>query len=60
VDLDRWAPVLRRRTVDAGHWLPLTAPEQLAALIAEFFDAVRIGTIPCVGRAGPTAAVSVR
>ncbi|SEK85961.1 alpha/beta fold hydrolase [Streptacidiphilus jiangxiensis] len=49
-DLDRWTPVLRRRTVDAGHWLPLTRPALVADLIAEFVDAVRVGSIPSVGR----------
>jgi pimeloyl-ACP methyl ester carboxylesterase len=39
-DLDRWAPELRRRTVDAGHWLPLTHPAQLAGWIGELVDEV--------------------
>jgi pimeloyl-ACP methyl ester carboxylesterase len=43
-DLDRWAPGLRRRTVDAGHWLPLTHPEQLAGWIGELVDEVEAGT----------------
>lgn len=49
-DLDRWTPVLRRRTVDAGHWLPLTDPQATADMITEFVDAVRVGTIPSAGR----------
>jgi pimeloyl-ACP methyl ester carboxylesterase len=49
-DLDRWTPVLRRRTVDAGHWLPLTRPRELADMIAEFVDAVRVGSIPSAAR----------
>ncbi|WP_063771118.1 alpha/beta fold hydrolase [Streptacidiphilus neutrinimicus] len=49
-DLDRWTPVLRRHTVDAGHWLPLTRPQALSDLITEFVDAVRVGSIPSVGR----------
>jgi pimeloyl-ACP methyl ester carboxylesterase len=43
-DLDRWAPGLRRRTVDAGHWLPLTHPTQLAGWIEELVDEVEAGT----------------
>ncbi|MEZ0069233.1 pimeloyl-ACP methyl ester carboxylesterase [Streptacidiphilus sp. MAP12-20] len=54
-DLDTWAPVLRRRSVEAGHWLPLTRPELLAGWIAEFVDAVRVGSIPSVGHAGGAA-----
>ncbi|MFC5719818.1 SDR family oxidoreductase [Streptomyces gamaensis] len=34
--LERWAPSLRRRTVAAGHWVPRTRPDRLAAWIAEF------------------------
>lgn len=34
-DLDRVAPRLRLERVDAGHWLPRSRPEQLAALVAE-------------------------
>jgi hypothetical protein len=36
--------------VDGGHWLPLTRPAVVADLIAEFVDAVRVGSIPSVGR----------
>lgn len=43
-DLDRWATVRRRRGVDAGHWLPLTHPAQLAGWIGEFVDEVEAGT----------------
>ncbi|HEX3607762.1 MAG TPA: SDR family oxidoreductase [Candidatus Dormibacteraeota bacterium] len=42
-DLDRWAPVLRRRTVDAGHWLPRAHPAQLAGWISEFVSDVEAG-----------------
>lgn len=34
-DLDRVAPRLRVERVRAGHWLPRSRPEQLAALVAE-------------------------
>jgi len=54
-DLDRWAPVLRRRTVDAGHWLPLTRPDRLADWISEFVDAVRSGSVPSVSPDGAPA-----
>ncbi|MQA96356.1 MAG: alpha/beta fold hydrolase [Streptosporangiales bacterium] len=35
-DLPRWAPGLRRHDLDAGHWVPLTAPGLVAGRIAEF------------------------
>jgi len=54
-DLDRWAPVLRRRTVDAGHWLPLTRPDRLAEWISEFVDGVRSGSVPSVSPEAPPA-----
>ena len=44
--LERWAPLLRRRTVDAGHWLPRTHPEQVAGWIGEFVGEVEAGTPP--------------
>ena len=47
-DLDRWAPVLVRRSEDAGHWLPLTRPDRLALWISEFVDGVLDGTVPSV------------
>jgi pimeloyl-ACP methyl ester carboxylesterase len=42
-ELERWVPSLRRRTVDAGHWLPRSHPELLARWIAEFVDDVERG-----------------
>ncbi|WP_063774299.1 hypothetical protein [Streptacidiphilus rugosus] len=59
-DLDRWASVLQRRSVDAGHWLPLSRPELLAGWIAEFVDAVRVGSIPSVGHAASGARTTAR
>ena len=44
--LERWAPVLRRRHIDAGHWLPRTEPATLARWIAEFVDDVEGGDLP--------------
>ncbi|MCB5163262.1 SDR family oxidoreductase [Streptomyces bambusae] len=38
-DLEQWAPQLRRRTLDAKHWIPRTRPDQLASWIGEFVDA---------------------
>ncbi|MEU6056541.1 SDR family oxidoreductase [Streptomyces sp. NPDC047097] len=38
-DLDRWAPQLVRRALDAKHWVPRTRPDQLAAWIGEFVTA---------------------
>ena len=55
-DLDRWAPVLLRRSVAAGHWLPLTQPDRLAAWISDFVDDVRSGIFPSVS-SGPAPAV---
>ncbi|MEY9848576.1 pimeloyl-ACP methyl ester carboxylesterase [Streptacidiphilus sp. BW17] len=52
-DIDRWTPVLHRRTVDAvgpGDRLPLTRPGQVAGWVAEFVDQVRVGSIPSVKR----------
>lgn len=34
--LSRWVPVLRRRAIDAGHWLLLSHPEKVARCIAEW------------------------
>jgi pimeloyl-ACP methyl ester carboxylesterase len=45
-DLDRWVPVLRRRQLDAGHWVPRTEPETLARWIGEFVDDVEGGDLP--------------
>jgi NAD(P)-dependent dehydrogenase (short-subunit alcohol dehydrogenase family) len=42
-DLDRWVPVLRRRQIDAGHWVPRTEPDTLARWIGEFVDDVEGG-----------------
>ncbi|AXE87135.1 SDR family oxidoreductase [Streptomyces sp. Go-475] len=39
-DLEQWVPRLTRRTVQAGHWIPRTRPDQLAAWITEFVTSV--------------------
>ncbi|MGX2995891.1 SDR family oxidoreductase [Streptomyces sp. JNUCC 64] len=35
-DLERWAPGLTRRVIDAGHWIPRTHPDPLSTWIADF------------------------
>jgi pimeloyl-ACP methyl ester carboxylesterase len=42
-DVERWAPSLRRRTIDCGHWVPRTRPRELAGWIAEHVDGVEAG-----------------
>ncbi|MGW0508875.1 SDR family oxidoreductase [Streptomyces olivaceoviridis] len=42
-DLDRWAPRLTRRTLPAGHWVPRTRPDQVAAWIEQFATSVEEG-----------------
>ena len=34
----RWVAHLWRREVDAHHWLPLSHPQRMAAMIGEFVD----------------------
>ena len=34
--LSRWVPNLRRRAIDAGHWLLLSHPDKVARCIAEW------------------------
>ncbi|MFD4970344.1 SDR family oxidoreductase [Streptomyces sp. NPDC058424] len=38
-DLEQWAPGLVRRMLPAGHWVPRTRPDQLAAWITQFVTA---------------------
>ncbi|MFG2946642.1 SDR family oxidoreductase [Streptomyces adustus] len=42
-ELEQWAPRLTRRTLPAGHWIPRTRPDQLAAWITEFATDVERG-----------------
>ncbi|MEH0420093.1 SDR family oxidoreductase [Streptomyces sp. B21-083] len=44
--LERWAPGLVRRTIDAKHWIPRTRPDQVAAWIGEFATANEAGQLP--------------
>ncbi len=44
--LEQWVPQLTRRTIQAGHWIPRTRPEQLAAWIEEFVTSVESGRSP--------------
>ncbi|MFE9169308.1 SDR family oxidoreductase [Streptomyces kebangsaanensis] len=41
--LERWAPDLVRRVLPAGHWVPRTRPDQLAAWITDFVTATEGG-----------------
>ncbi|MFB7459705.1 SDR family oxidoreductase [Streptomyces sp. NPDC056188] len=41
--LEQWAPGLVRRTLPAGHWVPRTRPDQLAAWITQFVTATEGG-----------------
>ncbi|WP_026425032.1 SDR family oxidoreductase [Actinokineospora inagensis] len=43
-DLEHWIPRLWRRPVVAGHWVPLSHPDALARMVAEFVD--HIGGAP--------------
>ncbi|MFE6520174.1 SDR family oxidoreductase [Streptomyces sp. NPDC057794] len=45
-ELERWAPRLVRRTIRAGHWIPRTRPDQVAAWIGEFVRSVESGEAP--------------
>ncbi|GGY29588.1 SDR family oxidoreductase [Streptomyces djakartensis] len=42
-ELEHWVPHLIRRTLPAGHWIPRTRPDQLAAWITEFVTSVENG-----------------
>ncbi|MEU1939155.1 SDR family oxidoreductase [Streptomyces coeruleorubidus] len=44
--LEQWVPQLTRRTVQAGHWIPRTRPDQLASWIEEFVTSVESGRSP--------------
>ncbi|MER6627886.1 SDR family oxidoreductase [Streptomyces sp. NPDC000987] len=39
-ELERWVPRLTRRTLPAGHWIPRTRPDRVAALIDDFVTSV--------------------
>lgn len=42
-DLPAWVPKLWRREIDAGHWVQISHPEQIAAMAAEFVEMVANG-----------------
>ncbi|GGX16391.1 SDR family oxidoreductase [Streptomyces lomondensis] len=44
--LEQWVPQLTRRTIAAGHWVPRTRPDQLAAWIEDFVTSVENGRSP--------------
>ncbi|MGK5695022.1 SDR family oxidoreductase [Streptomyces sp. URMC 128] len=48
--LEQWVPQLTRRTVQAGHWIPRTRPDQLASWIEEFVTSVESGRSPVAAR----------
>ncbi|MGQ5225309.1 SDR family oxidoreductase [Streptomyces sp. yara] len=48
--LEQWAPLLTRRTLSSGHWVPRSRPDQLATWIADFVTSVEDGRPE--GRAG--------
>ncbi|MFI6857442.1 SDR family oxidoreductase [Streptomyces sp. NPDC050416] len=48
--LEQWVPQLTRRTVQAGHWIPRTRPDQLATWIEEFVTSVENGRSPVAAR----------
>ncbi|KUN84004.1 short-chain dehydrogenase [Streptomyces bungoensis] len=41
--LEQWVPQLTRRTLPAGHWIPRTRPDRVAACVEEFVTAVEGG-----------------
>lgn len=41
--LSRWVPTLRRRAIDAGHWLLISHPDAVARCIAEWVAEHRAG-----------------
>ncbi|MGY1525596.1 SDR family oxidoreductase [Streptomyces sp. MN3] len=41
--LEQWAPLLTRRTLSSGHWVPRSRPDQLATWIADFVTSVEDG-----------------
>ncbi|CAL9506541.1 putative oxidoreductase EphD [Streptomyces sp. enrichment culture] len=53
-ELERWVPRLTRRTIQAGHWIPRTRPDRVAAWIGEFVTSVESGGTPAVA-SGPHA-----
>ncbi|MDT0389247.1 SDR family oxidoreductase [Streptomyces dubilierae] len=45
-ELEQWVPRLTRRTIQAGHWIPRTRPDRVAAWIGEFVTSVESGSAP--------------
>lgn len=41
--LEHWVPRLWRRDINAGHWLPLSHPEELARWLGEFVELIEHG-----------------
>lgn len=42
-DLPHWVPNLWRREIDAGHWVQISHPEQIAQMASEFIDFIATG-----------------
>lgn len=42
-DLPNWVPNLWRREIDAGHWVQISHPEQIAGMASEFVDFIAGG-----------------
>lgn len=42
-DVERWAPHVRRRSIDAGHWAPVTHARTVARLVTEHVTGVGTG-----------------
>lgn len=42
-DLKRWAPLLWRRDIPLGHWMPLKAPVEFANHVREFIEMIETG-----------------
>lgn len=45
-NLTKWAPNLWRREIRAGHWVPLSHPTQIAAMVSEFVRFIESGEEP--------------
>ncbi|MFM9702997.1 alpha/beta fold hydrolase [Streptomyces galilaeus] len=43
--VEHWTRQIQRRPIDAGHWVQLSHPEEIASRIAEFADLVEDGSL---------------
>lgn len=58
--LERWVPQLSRSDVDAGHWLPLSAPDLVADKIAAFVTPIEGSAASSRARGGRVSGRSAR